>query len=560
MIPSLEVVLLAALALVRIVGIEWGLPGSEGWDNDGIAPRDFLPGLLATFTPGHYYTYPPLQPILLAVVTLPITLWALATAPDLAPHTLVPHFLQVPTMTAYAILARLVTVCMSLGLTWNLAQIARLAWGRRAGLWALVIAGLNVPLTYYSHTSCLDVPYLFWGSFALKELALAWTADEPSRLRKALLFAALAVATKDQAYGLFLLTVPVVVGLWIRERARHRDLRLLLREVGLGLAISVATLMVIDGAIFNPTGFRARVSFLLGSASQDYVQYATTWLGRARLLRDVAVSFGASYPWVLAPLCVAGIALHAAHASGRARLAGWIPLLAALSFTLVFNVLARRVEDRFVLPQMLALGLYGGLALDRLCEFVATRFAAPAARALGAAVALACLARALLVDAALWTDPRYDAEAWMASHMRPGDHVETYGNSVYMPRFPADLSVVRIGDTPPGTRSPLTGVVEQVGAYVDVDRRTPQWIVVPRAWAWRYIRDADDRARGGKIEPPNIERALSDADATAFFPALFRGEAGYRLAHVSRAPVFVSANVDINASLAVPVYIFERGS
>ncbi len=563
--PRLDVVVFATLAFVRIVGIEWGLPGSEGWDNDGIAPRDFLPGLLASFTPGQYYTYPPLQPILLTIVTLPITLWGLVTAPGLTPQLLVRHFLGIPYMTAYAILARVVTVGMSLGLTWNLGRVARLAWGPRAGLWAVVITGLNVPLTYYAHTTCLDVPYLFWGSFALHELARAWIEDRPRGLRKALLFAALAIATKDQAYALFLLSIPIVVGVWIFARARATgangaELRPLLREVGVGLTTSAAALAAIDGAIVNPSGFRARVGFLTGSASQDYVQYASTWQGIGRILRDIGASFGASYPWGLAPVCVAGIALHAIRTSGRARLAGWLPLLAALSFTLTFNALARRVEDRFVLPQMLALGLYGALALDHLHEFVATRVAPWAARAISGAVVLGCLARSLLVDAALWTDPRYDAEAWMAAHMQPGDRVETYGNSVYMPRFPAFLSVVRVGDTPPAKRSPLTGVVEELGSYVDVDQRAPRWIVVPRAWAWRYLREADDRARSGKIEPPNLERALSEPEAAVFFPALFRGDAGYRVAHVSRAPHFVERRVDINASLACPVYIFERRS
>ncbi|RYZ57442.1 MAG: hypothetical protein EOP08_17270, partial [Proteobacteria bacterium] len=49
--------LLLALAL-RLTAIWWGLPASDGWDNDGIAPRDVFPGLVASFTPGEFYTYP----------------------------------------------------------------------------------------------------------------------------------------------------------------------------------------------------------------------------------------------------------------------------------------------------------------------------------------------------------------------------------------------------------------------------------------------------------------------------------------------------------------------
>ena len=44
----LRVVLLVA-ACLHGVGISWGMPASDGWDVDGVAPRDFLPGLAATY-------------------------------------------------------------------------------------------------------------------------------------------------------------------------------------------------------------------------------------------------------------------------------------------------------------------------------------------------------------------------------------------------------------------------------------------------------------------------------------------------------------------------------
>src|SRR5580704_12230879 len=59
-----------ALALVlRLAGPFWGLPNADGWDDDGVAPRDFLPGVLQTYWPGEHYTYPPLHLILLAVAS-----------------------------------------------------------------------------------------------------------------------------------------------------------------------------------------------------------------------------------------------------------------------------------------------------------------------------------------------------------------------------------------------------------------------------------------------------------------------------------------------------------
>src|SRR5258708_8783559 len=37
---------IAAAFVLRVVAIDWGLPASDTWDTDGVAPRDFLYGAL----------------------------------------------------------------------------------------------------------------------------------------------------------------------------------------------------------------------------------------------------------------------------------------------------------------------------------------------------------------------------------------------------------------------------------------------------------------------------------------------------------------------------------
>ena len=41
-------VLVLAVAM-RVAGIAWGLPASDGWDDDGFAPRNFLTALALTY-------------------------------------------------------------------------------------------------------------------------------------------------------------------------------------------------------------------------------------------------------------------------------------------------------------------------------------------------------------------------------------------------------------------------------------------------------------------------------------------------------------------------------
>ena len=74
--------ILAAAAGLRLAGLFWGLPASDGWDDDGFAPRNFLTALALTYKPGSYFTYPPLHAILLALLSLPGIVLALLQAPS----------------------------------------------------------------------------------------------------------------------------------------------------------------------------------------------------------------------------------------------------------------------------------------------------------------------------------------------------------------------------------------------------------------------------------------------------------------------------------------------
>ena len=122
--------ILAAAAGLRLAGLFWGLPASDGWDNDGFAPRNFLTALALTWKPGSYFTYPPLHALLLAVPSLPVAGWALAHAPSLSQHDVIAAITQPAYATYFSVVARLVSLAMSLGIIyylsgrWRRAQMA----------------------------------------------------------------------------------------------------------------------------------------------------------------------------------------------------------------------------------------------------------------------------------------------------------------------------------------------------------------------------------------------------------------------------------------------------
>ena len=550
--------ILIAMIALRVIGIGWGLPGSDAWEDDGIAPRDFLVGTVETYTPGSYFTYPPVHLIGLTLLTAPVWGWALAHARSLAPPDVIQAMIQVPIGTTLTLIARAVSAVMSVGIVYALAKIGEELRGPRGGILVALTVGLNAPLVYYGHTSNLDVPYLFWASLSLLELVRVMVRNDPTRLRRAFVFAALSVGTKDQAYALFLLGVPLAYALWFATDARARaNAKTLARSLAISAALALALLLLIDGAITNPSGFRQRIAFLLGPASQEHAYYAANWEGRIQILRGLALGFDRFYPWPFAPLVVLGIGAHVARArrDGARLAAGLLPLFAAASFVVCFNFAARRTEHRFALPEMLLLGVYAGLALDSLLE--ACKSAWSKRVATGALVPLFgwALFGCAAVDAVLVLDPRYEAEAWLAQQVKPGDTIEVYGTNAYLPRLPKDAQVTRVDVLPLSKRNPLPGVTEVESRFGDVEARHPRFIVVPEAWVWKYMNGAPPP---GLVLAPQHAAWQHDRDSTDYFHALHEERLAYRRAHVAAWSSTFWPRLDLHQSTGHEIRIFER--
>lgn len=554
--------ILAAQVVVHSVGVGWGLPAADGWDNDGVAPRDFLAGIVATFTPGAYFRYPPVHLALLAVITSPATAVALIRARSLASADVVSEITAVPYMTFFSIVARVVTIAMAAGLVWALARMAEELRGKGAGLWTAALAGAGVPLAYYGQTSNLDVPALFWACLAIRLAVAAAARAEPSLLRKAALFAALAVGTKDQAYALFALSVPAgLAAFTLADRDTWRS-GSAWKEVASAVAIGAALLLAVDGPLYNPRGFVARLRYLVGPASTPFATYSDDSMGRRAVVADVVHRAITS---VAGPLVLfAGVGLLVVllerRRAPRRFAAGLVPLLGIASFTFAFNCIARRADHRFVLPQVALLAVYGGIGIEALVA----RFRGHAWRRVAlAAVLLAFVPAAFSVadvEANVLFDPRYAAEEWLRDHVTPGDPVETYGLNVYLPRIPRSARVDRVGTEPVSGRSPLPGVREVEARLSDAPRRGARYLVVAEAWAGRYVADPSAASSAGRVAARNELDAARDADACVFFRTL-RDDPGrlrYHLAFTARWDRPFWPPLDIHASTARTVWIYEQ--
>jgi len=566
-VASLPLELRLVLFLATVlhgVGLSWGMPWSDAWDNDGVAPRDIIPGLVATFSPGDYYTYPPLQLAIVGVLTLPVTILAVVNAGTTSVPAVIEEILHPPYMTALTMTARIVTLLMSIGIVAVLALIAGDLASRERRRPVMTFAGLfatlNWAFSYYAHTSNLDVPYLFWACLAVLWLERAILRHEPRRLRTFAVFAAMAVGTKDQAYAMFLLGAPAALVAWTaldpwpRSSANRGRV---LKEVVLAVVIGAVLLALIDGAIFNPSGFRARVAFLTGPASKDFEILSRDTYGRLLAFADSFLYFRRHYPPPLAVFVAIGLASGIAQARrrGRAALAAaLVPIAVAVSFSICFNVAALRAEERFTLPQMLMAAVFAGFGLGALWRLPAA--ARWPARARGAAPLLLALVECIRVDATLLAEPRYETEAFLAANARPADTIETHGLNVYLPRFPAGPRVVRVGKTDPKRRGIIPGVEEVKAPLVDIEERRPRYIVVSDCYVWRFLERNDMESHTGRVVPSTQRADNADADATTFFRGLFHGELPYRLVHEARIRSFERSWM--HSSLGCPMFTFER--
>ncbi len=548
--------ILCAAAALRITGLFWGLPAADGWDNDGFAPRNFLTALALTYTPGSYFTYPPLHAFVLAILTLPGILLVLFQVPSFTQADVIAEFTRPGVATFFAVVARLVSLVMSLGIIWCIGEMARLVAGSRAQLFAAGACALGVVLTYYGQVSNLDVPYLFWSSLSLLLVMRSVTQHQPRLFWWAALLAAAAVATKDQAYAVFALSLPLFLLAWFAaDPWPRRNARKVLVTLLLAAAAALAALLLVDGAITNPVGFARRLAFLAGPASQDYAEYMAAPAGWLALLQDMMAFFLRGYA-VAVLLAALGLGLHLSRLRGdrSAWVAGLLPALAIISFIVCFNFSALRTDHRFLLPQAVFACVYIGIAGAWLA-FHANRWLASGARIGLAVTALIALHHCIAVNASMLLDPRYDAERWMAAHVRPGDTIEIYGQNIFQPRFPAHARVIRVGQGDLKIRNPLPGVTERQEPFSA--RRDPKFIVLNGKWAQRYLREPLPHG-DGRIYSAIQRDMFRDGDARGYFADLDEGRLPYRLVHMARYESRFWSPVHIHDSLAEPIGIYER--
>ena len=414
-------VLLAGSLLLNVCGIWWGLPQFWTWAPDEVLPFYVVDALRAGFGGGWHEIYPPLQYYLLGIVYLPFELAGRVGIADIwADHGYVVLFL----------LARLLSALMGV-VTVYVVYLCALELGRTrtAGLCSAFLVALMPPFVFYSSTANVDVPQLCWFALSLLFYIRAVRTDQVHAYALFAVTGMLAVCTKDQAYGFYVL--PAVHLIWHRYRSVSRTnrggMRALAVDRRIWLATGCAVLVFALGhnLVFNFDGFLQHAKIIVDDASTDFQIWERTLAGHLSMgwaaLGQLWWSLG--IPAFVA--CVIGVA----HPRARRDL---FLLLPVVSYYLCFISVVMYHYDRFFLGVCLVLALFGGPWLAAQAAGVSRgRWR----RAGVAIVLLYTLFNGALVDLMLVNDARYDVERWLRQPQNATGAVGMAGFDIYMPRF-----------------------------------------------------------------------------------------------------------------------------
>ena len=336
------------------IGSWWGLPawGWLAWAPDEVFPRQVIEGISQRFGHGWQTPYPAGHYYLLTWLFAPVLSAAkLGLMEPAIPHT--------ATYMGLFVLARLATVLMAAMTLVVVYLVGQEVYGPRAGAFAAFITAFTIPFGFYSKVTNLDVPYLFWFALSFYFYANVVKRNRPGDLYGYAVAATLAICTKDQAYGLYLLpTLHIALLAWRTAGAgdSSRPAAILRRVSGPALA-AIAVFAVVHNFAFNFNGFIGHVHILTGGQSGNFRMFSSDFDGQRQLLADALPQFRWMFGWT--GLALVALGFWRTWKLGPSRRHPWV-LLPAISYYLTFIAVIGYHYDRFWLPVALTLGAHGG--------------------------------------------------------------------------------------------------------------------------------------------------------------------------------------------------------
>lgn len=514
-----------------VVGVTWGLPRAVSpetvgpWGYDELAPLQPLNEAYSRFTRAQssYLAYPLFHSVVLTIADTPYLATELLLG-RLKPHSTYPYGMSDPIEMnqRLTLIGRVVSVVMALSAVLLVYEITRTLFARRQALWAATVVGLLPTFVFYGKTSNVDVPYVLWTLACCLCATRVVMGDDRARLYVGLgVFAALAVATKDQAAGFVApLVIPLVAARFQRDSERNRLKRLWNAAFGqpmiVGLCLAVVTFALANNLLFGWDGFVRHLQVAREMSSRE-AAFSSDLRGQLGLLARSA--------WLLV-LTVGPVSLLAILGLLRCvRQGRWQPIgllvLPVLGHHVIVLMRIDYVYSRFMLAAAVLTVILGAGALNDVPGRAQRRLlVAVAALSVGYAAFLS-----FNVDRGLLFDARYAAEAWIRDNVPSGSSIEVYS--------PEQRVLPRVW----GTHRAVTVPLESMNAD-ELGRRSSDYILVT------------DLLELGMWQKPQSQPYLE---------SLFAGRLGYRQIASFETPSPMPADLRRLIPGTNPrVFIFER--
>jgi len=445
---------------VYLPGFRWGLPHAthattiRGWAIDSVAGISTLAELHNLFiqpAADWYTAYPVFHYLLLATLYAPYLLYLKLTGRFANPSSDFPFGFADPEMTLQVLVAigQAVSLLMAAATVGFAYHIAKALGNRTAGILAALIAMLAGPMVYYSRTGNLDVPVLFWTAAGLLVGVHAIQRGLTIRSGAAIgLLAAVSVATKDQAYGLWLPALGYLVVRYLgAQRTETPGESVRWKPVVALLGSGAAGYAVLSGLVFWPNRFAQHLQYLRHFDQTFFnvlnptgitVLRPATLRGYLALLADLGASVSEALGPVALALGLLGLVVLARHSAG-ARFLG----LALIGYVLLTIFPVRHMQYRYASFPGFLLSVFAGVAAAQLLAAGALR-----SRVAGAILVTVAFGtegfRALDLTYQMVRDARYPAGAWLEAQGRPGDRIGFFGAFHQLPPLPTWLEPVQL--------------------------------------------------------------------------------------------------------------------
>ena len=458
----LTAILLLSSSALFSLGIDWGLPHTHAWHGDSMC-HTTLRAMADHFS--GFTKYPPVQHVILAVAFSPYIGWLFLRGElDLDASSMQEAFADpVASMTVLIVITRLVGIAMAVGTVALIVRILRrLGADTGSACMAGALFALCSEVGFFAKLAMVDGPMLFWFAAALSalvELTRTWKPRTGAWLG---VLVALGICTKEQIAGAWVLP-PLALLILAFRCPRHTGSPA--KALLAGLLAWVLSYGFASKLFIDPSGWAERIQQWLGegTSAELWGGHPNTPSGHALLLRDTALEMLNAMGPGLFSLAL-GLSLLALL---RRAPGSWLLALSFLSYDLFTLVSLRYVKTRFILPMVLLLAILAGLGLASW-----PRRQRRWAQCGASLVLFFGLLRCLHVVQMMAADPRYEAEAFLAQTLRPGDSVEAYADDPYLPRMHvADLHLTHVAPGQMTTKA--------------LGQRAPKAIVLAPAYHWK---------------------------------------------------------------------------